>query len=185
MRKIVFSLSTSLDGFFEGPDREIDWSLADDELLAHMNDQFRDASAFLTGRITHELMAAAWSGVADDPDATPLMADFASIWVPKPKYVFSRTVDHAECNATVKREVVVEEIRELQRQPGGDMVVGGPDLARTFRDLDLIDEYWIYVHPVLIGRGHPMFQPTDARSSLTLADTRSFGNGVVRLRYTR
>jgi dihydrofolate reductase len=185
MRKIVFSLAVSLDGFFEGPNHEIDWSLVDDELLAHMNDQFRDASAFLTGRITHELMLRTWPAVAADPDATPLMADFASIWVPKPKYVFSRTIDHTEANATVRPEVVAEEIRELQRQPGGDMVVGGPELARTFRELDLIDEYWVYVHPVLIGRGRPMFQPTDARSSLSLASVRTFGNGVVRMGYAR
>lgn len=185
MRRIVFSLSVSLDGFFEGPNHEIDWSRVDDELMAHMNDQFRDTSMYLTGRITHQLMAAAWSATGADPDAPALAAEFASIWLPTPKYVFSRTLDHADCNATVKRAVDVEEIRALQRQPGGDMVAGGPDLARTFRELDLIDEYRVYVHPVLIGRGRPMFHAADERIGLTLASARTFGNGVVRLSYTR
>jgi dihydrofolate reductase len=185
MRRIVFSLSVTLDGFFEGPEHEIDWSRVDDELMAHMNDRFRDTSLYLTGRITHELMAEAWSATGADPDAPPLAAEFASLWLPTPKLVFSRTIDTAECNASVRREVDVEEIRALQREPGGDMVLGGPDLARTFRELDLIDEYSVYVHPVLIGRGRPMFQPVDGRTGLALADVLTFGNGVVRLRYAR
>jgi len=185
MRKIVFSLSTSLDGFIEGPDREIDWHLVDDELMAHMNEVFRPMSAFLTGRVTHELMAKDWPAVMALPDPAMLMADFASIWGPKPKYVFSRTLDRADWNATIVRDVVVDEIRELQRQPGGDMAVGGPVLATRFRELDLIDEYRVYVHPIVIGRGRPMFPPADTRADLRLVDMHRFGNGVALLHYAR
>ena len=185
MRKIVLSLSMSLDGFIEGPNREIDWHLVDDELMGHLVDLHRGISAFVSGRVTHELMVRDWPPIAADPDAPPLMADFAAIWVPKPKIVFSRTLETSDWNTSVKREVVVEEIRELQAQPGGDMALGGPELAAAFRELDLIDEYRVYVHPVLIGRGRPLFHPTDARSDLRLIDTHRFGNGVALLHYAR
>ena len=78
-----------------------------------------------------------------------------------------------------------EEIKALKAQPGGDLVLGGADLAATFMAHDLIDEYRIHVHPVVIGRGKPLFQPSDTRVQLELAETRTFGNGVVLLRYER
>ena len=185
MRKIVYSLTASLDGFVEGPNREIDWHQVDDELHQHLNDLYRDVSAFLTGRVTHELMTAAWPAVAADPAATGTMAEFAAIWCAKPKHVFSRTWQRTDWHTTVHREVDVEQIRALQREPGGDMSVGGPDLARTFRELDLVDEYRIYTCPVLIGRGRPMFPEVDARADLRLVDQRQFGNGVTLRHYTR
>jgi dihydrofolate reductase len=83
------------------------------------------------------------------------------------------------------RDVVAGEIAELKAQPGGDMVLGGADLAAAFMRQDLIDEYRIYVHPVVIGRGKPLFPASDATISLRLAETRTFGNGVVLLRYQR
>jgi dihydrofolate reductase len=82
-------------------------------------------------------------------------------------------------------EVVPEEVMRLKAQPGGDLVLGGADLGAAFRRFDLIDEYWIYVHPILIGKGKPMFRPSDRTTSLRLAATRIFGNGVVLLDYQR
>jgi dihydrofolate reductase len=83
------------------------------------------------------------------------------------------------------RDVVVEEIMALKAQPGGDLALGGADLAAAFMQHDLIDEYRIYVHPILIGRGKPLFQESDDKINLRLAETRTFGNGVVLLRYQR
>jgi dihydrofolate reductase len=102
-----------------------------------------------------------------------------------PNIVFSKTLQRADWNATVVRDVVVEEIMRLKAQPGGDLVLGGADLAATFMPHDLIDEYRLYVHPVLIGKGKPLFQPSDAKVNLRLAETRTFGNGVVLLCYQR
>ncbi|MGZ4431426.1 MAG: dihydrofolate reductase family protein, partial [Gaiellales bacterium] len=90
----------------------------------------------------------------------------------------------ADWNTTIVREVVAEEVMRLKAQPGGDLVLGGGDLAATFMRLDLIDEYRLYIHPVVIGRGKPLFQP-DVRITLQLAEARTFGNGVVLLRYRR
>ncbi|MEV6315498.1 dihydrofolate reductase family protein [Streptomyces sp. NPDC051776] len=185
MRKIVLSLSMSLDGFFEGPNREIDWHFVDDELHRHFNEWIRTVGGFLTGRVTHELMASYWPTADADPSVGETEAEFAGIWRDMPKIVFSRTVAKADWNATVKREVVVEEIEELKDQPGGDLVLGGPDLAETFRRHDLIDEYRIYIHPVLLGRGRPLFRESDSRPRLRLAESHTFGSGVVLLRYER
>jgi dihydrofolate reductase len=94
-------------------------------------------------------------------------------------------LERADWNSTVVRDVVPEEVRELKAQPGGDMVLGGADLAASFMRHDLIDEFRIYVHPVVIGRGRPLFPAADAKIDLKLVETRPFGNGVVLLRYQR
>lgn len=178
-------MSVSVDGFFEGPNRELDWQLVDHELHTHFNEWLATASAFLDGRVTYELMAQYWPTADRDPSSSPPVVEFSRIWRNMPKIVFSRTLEKADWNATVVRDVVPEEIRKLKAQPGGDMVLGGAELAATFRRLDLIDEYRLYVHPVLIGRGRHLFEPSDTKISLRLAETRTFGNGVVLLRYAR
>ncbi|AZS70600.1 deaminase [Streptomyces lydicus] len=186
MRKIILSLSVSVDGFFEGPDREIDWHLVDDELHQYFNDWLRTMGAFLTGRVTHELMAGFWPTADADPANAGPMAEFAGIWRDMPKYVFSRTLEDAGgYHSTLVRDVVPEEIMALKAQPGGDLVLGGPNLAEAFRQHDLIDEYRLFVHPVLIGRGKPLFRTADTRTALELAGTRTFGSGVVLLHYRR
>ena len=113
------------------------------------------------------------------------MVEFARIWRDTPKIVFSRTLERADWNTTVVRDVVAEEVMELKAQPGGDMGLGGADIAAAFRRHDLIDEYRLYVHPILIGQGKPLFQPSGVKINLRLAETRPFGNGVVLLRYQR
>jgi dihydrofolate reductase len=185
MRKIILFMSVSLDGFIEGPDRELDWHMVDDELHSHFNEQLRAMGAFLNGRVTYELMAGFWPTADADPSSTGPMAEFAGIWRDMPKIVFSRTLERADWNTTIVRDVVVEEIMALTAQPGGDLALGGADLAAAFMQHDLIDEYRLYIHPILIGRGKPLFQASDTRTKLRLAETRTFGNGVVLLRYQR
>jgi dihydrofolate reductase len=185
MRKIILMMSVSVDGFIEGPDREIDWHMVDDELHGHFNEQLSARGAFLNGRVTHELMAGFWPTADSDPSSTGPMVEFARIWRDTPKIVYSRTLERAGWNTTIVRDVVPEEVMELKAQPGGDLSLGGADLAAAFMRHDLIDEYRLYVHPVVIGRGKPLFQPTDAKIDLRLAESRRFGNGVVLLRYER
>jgi dihydrofolate reductase len=185
MRKIVLMLSVSLDGFFEGPNGELDWQLVDDELHEHFNEVLGAMGGFLSGRVTYELMAGFWPTADEDPTSTKPMVGFARIWRDMPKIVYSTTVDHADWNATVVRDVVPAEVLKLKEQPGGDLALGGANLAAAFMRYDLIDEHRIYVHPVLIGRGKRLFEPSDAKVDLRLAETRSFGSGVVLLRYER
>jgi dihydrofolate reductase len=184
MRKIILMMSLSLDGFFEGPDHELGWQLIDEELHGHFNEWLKSAGGFLDGRVTHELMAGYWPTADADPASTATEAEFAGIWRDMPKIVFSRTLERADWNATIVRDVVVEDIKDLTAQPGGDLVLGGANLAAAFMRLDLIDEYRLYVHPVVIGQGNPLFPP-DARMQLQLSETRTFSSGVAMLRYQR
>ncbi|MBK3589935.1 dihydrofolate reductase family protein, partial [Streptomyces sp. MBT57] len=105
MNKIVSSISVSLDGFFEGPDRDIEWHSVDDEVHQHFNDVLRTAGAFVEGRVTYQLMEEFWPTADQDPDSAGPMAEFAGIWREMPKYVYSRTLESVGPGATLLREV--------------------------------------------------------------------------------
>jgi dihydrofolate reductase len=185
MRKVILFVQVSLDGFFEGPKKELDWNMVDDELHAHILEELRPMGAFLSGRITYELMAGYWPAADADPESTPFVKEFAPIWREMPKVVYSKTLTSAGWNTTIARDVVPGEVEELKRGARGDLVVGGGDLGAAFMAQDLIDEYRIYVHPIRIGEGKRLFPPSTAKVLLRLAGTRTFGNGVVLLRYER
>ncbi|MEV5984545.1 dihydrofolate reductase family protein [Streptomyces sp. NPDC052051] len=187
MRKIILMMSMSLDGYIEGPDREIDWHLVDDELHQHFNDVLKEMGAFLQGRVTYQLMADYWPTADRDPAASAPVVEYARIWRNMPKVVFSRTLQHADWHSTIVRDVDVEDILALKAQEGGDLVLGGADLAAEFLRNDLIDEFRIYVHPVLVGCGKPLFHEAEAHhlTSLHLMHSRRFANGVVLLHYER
>ena len=178
MRRIVVHMGVSLDGFFEGPDHDISWHLVDDEMLTFINEYLATTSAFLFGRVTHRLMVNAWATADQD-------REFPDIYRRIPRIVFSRTLEQDEWATSVHREVDPDEIRALQQQPGGDMTISGADLIATFRKHDLIDEYRLFVNPVLVGRGRRLFESEGMPADLRLAGTRAFGNGVVMLRYER
>src|SRR4029453_11967176 len=129
MRKIILMMSVSVDGFIEGPNREIDWHMVDDELHPPFNEQAAAMGGFLSGRVTHELMAGFWPTADEDPASTEPMVEFARIWREKPKIVYSKTLDRADWNTTVVRDVVVEDVQKLKEQPGGDLSLGGGDLG--------------------------------------------------------
>ena len=185
MRKIILMTSVSLDGFIAGPNGELDWGRVDDEVHSHFNDVLGSMSVFLFGRVMYEMMVEFWPTADSDPASTPPMVEYAGIFRQMPKIVYSKTLERADWNATIVRDVVPEEIQELKARPGGDMSIGGADLAAEFLRHDLIDEYRLYVHPVVIGRGKRLFQSSDKKIDLELAETRTFGNGVVLLRYQR
>ncbi|WP_309112403.1 dihydrofolate reductase family protein [Saccharothrix sp.] len=176
MAKVILAAGVSVDGFFEGPDREIDWHRVDEELHLHFNDWLSRVDGFIHGRITYDLMAAYWPTADREPSATPAEVEFAGIWRDKPKIVYSRTLGEAGWGSTIRREVVPEQVKALE----GTFTVGGAELADAFVGHGLIDEYRIYVHPVAIGDGRPLFRRA---VDLELLDTRTFGNGVVLLRY--
>jgi dihydrofolate reductase len=185
MRKVVLMMSVSLDGFIEGPNREIGWHQVDDELHSHFNEVLSTMGAFLSGRVTYELMAGFWPTADEDPTNPPVMVEFSRIWRDTPKIVYSTSLDQAQWNTTVVRDVVADEVNALKAEPGGDLALGGSDLLASFMRLGLVDEYRVYVHPVLIGVGKPLFQGSAATVNLDLVETRRFGNGVVLLRYVQ
>jgi dihydrofolate reductase len=184
MRKVSLWMQMSLDGYTEGPNGEFDWPVVNEELHAYFVDELRAMGAFLYGRKVYEGMVAFWPTADMNPSSTPLQAEYARLWKPMPKIVFSKTLDHVEWNTTVVSENIADEVARLKQQPGKDLVLfGGADIASTFMRLGLIDEYRLFVHPVAVGGGTRLFPATDERVKLTLVEARTFDAAVVHLRY--
>ena len=174
----------SLDGFIEGPDRNLDWPIIDEELHTFINNQQREIDTFLFGRRMYEVMVY-WETADKDPSNPEYALEFARIWKNIHKVVFSKTLEHVQGNATLSRGNIVEEIARLKAVPGKDVSVGGATIAAALRQHGLIDEYQLFIHPVILGSGAPMFPPLDNKINLRLAGTRTFGSGVVFLSYQR
>jgi dihydrofolate reductase len=182
MGKLIYSLSVSLDGFAESSSHSLDWAEIDEELHTFFNDQSREISASLYGRRMYELMFGYWPTAGADPAAAPAEVEFAGIWKRIPRIVFSTTLDEVDPGSRLVRSDAAEEVARLKAQPG-DMDVGGPTLASTLMRAGLIDEYRLFVHPIILGAGTPFFTALETRIPLRLLETRTFGSGVVYLRY--
>jgi dihydrofolate reductase len=182
MRKLIYSMGVSLDGFIAGPDGDIDWSAPDEELHRFYNQQARETGTELYGRRLYEAMRY-WETADEQPSATEPELEFARIWKDTPKIVFSRTLEKVEGNARLVRDNVAEEVARLKEEPGKDLAVGGAGLASAVMKLGLIDEYRLFVNPVVLGGGTPYFPALDQRINLELVETRTFGSRVVYVRY--
>jgi dihydrofolate reductase len=183
MRKLIYSLTVSLDGYIAGPDGAIDWSVPDEELFRFHTQHVREIGVQLCGRRLYETMVY-WETAEESPlDAQEV--EFAQIWKALPKVVFSTTLQSVVGNTRLARDGLGEEISRLKEQPGKDIAVGGAGLARACMKLELIDEWRLFVSPVLLGRGTPYFPTLDERINLELVETTTFGSRVVYLRYRR
>jgi dihydrofolate reductase len=184
MRKLIYSMGVSLDGFIAGPGGEIDWSAPDEELHRFHNDQTREIGAHVLGRRLYEVMVY-WETADEKPSLSDYELEFARIWKAQPKVVFSKTLEKVVGNARLIRDNAAEEVARLKEQPGKDLSVGGAALASTFTRLGLIDEYRLFVSPVVLGGGTPYFPPLEERVNLELVETHTFGSRVVYARYRR
>jgi dihydrofolate reductase len=176
-------MSVSLDGFIEDRNGDLNWSYPDEDLHKHFNDLESTIDLHLYGRRLYENMAAYWPTADENPSAPRVEIEYARIWKRMPKIVFSKTIDQVGWNSRLVRGDIAEEVNRLKEQSGKDMSVGGAELASSFMKLGLIDEYWLYLHPVVLGGGKPMFRPLHIKINLLLVETRRFGSGVVLLRY--
>jgi dihydrofolate reductase len=185
VRKVIYSMGVSLDGFIARPDGDIGLLVPDEEQHRFHNQQAREMGEQLCGRRLYEVMAVWETFAEENPSAPEHELEFAGIWKETPKVVFSRTLERVEGNSRLVRDNVVDEVTRLKEQPGKDMAVGGAELAATFTRLGLIDEYRPFVNPVVLGGGTPYLPPMDEQIDLRLVETHKFGNGVVYLRYQR
>ena len=183
MGRLTYSLSASMDGFAAAPGGSLDWVDVDEELHSYFNDEARKLSGSLYGRRLYELMSAYWPTAGTDPAATPAAVEFGRIWVALPKIVFSSTLEEVAWNSRLVRGDAIEEVARLKAEPGFDMDVGGPTLAGSLLRAGLVDEIQVVVHSVVLGAGLPFFPPLDTPIKTRLLETRTFGSGVVLLRY--
>lgn len=183
MRRIVLSMNVSVDGYFEGPGHDLSWHRVDEELHQHFNDELAQASLFVDGRVTWELMAEYWPHADERPDAVGPEREFARIWRDTPKVVYSRTLTEAGWGTQIRREVDPVAVAAEKEEPGGPVYLGGAVLAGAFLAHGLVDELQLYVHPVVVGAGRRPFPDAGVTADLTPLGTRTFGNGVTLLRY--
>jgi dihydrofolate reductase len=184
MRKLIYSMTMSLDGYIAGPGGNIDWSAPDEELHRFHNDEVRELGVHLLGRRLYETMVY-WETADQDPSASEVTVDFARIWQALPKVVFSKTLDRVEGNTRLASAGVAEEVARLKEEPGGDLAVGGAGLASELIEHNLIDDYHVFMCPILLGGGTPYFPAMERRIELELLDTRTFAGGVEYLHYVR
>jgi dihydrofolate reductase len=185
MRKVIFDMSVSLDGFIEDTRGDFSFADPDTELHQHFNDRESAVDTHLYGRRMYELMTAFWPTADQDPSQPPVVLEYARIWKSKKKFVFSQTLTEAGWGFQLIRGNVAEEIRKLKAQPGLGMSVGGPNLASSLMRFGLIDEFGLYIHPVIVGGGKPFFSELADKINLKLVETQTFGSGVVMLRYAK
>ncbi len=183
MRKLIYSMTVSLDGYIAAADGAIDWSVPDEELFRFHHRHVQEIGVYLCGRRLYETMVY-WETAAESPLAAEHV-EFAQTWKALPKIVFSTTLESAVGNTRLARDGVREEVSRLKQQPGKDIAVGGAGLARACMELELIDEWRLFVSPVLLGGGTPYFPTLDTRIDLELVETKTFGSRVVYLRYGR
>jgi dihydrofolate reductase len=185
LKKVIVQMSVSLDGYFEGPDGDLSWHMITEESHHDVNEFIRqEIGTFLHGRVMHEMMVGFWPTADQEPDCPEPMRDFAGIYREMPKIVYSSTYDDTSWNTTIARTVDPAEIQRLKEQPGGALGVGGAGLIASFLEHDLIDEWRLYVVPVILGAGRRLF-PDGVRIPLRLTESRTFDNGVILARYAR
>ena len=183
MRRVTYSMSASLDGYIVGPDGGFDWGNPDEDILRFWNDQIRGVGVHLMGRRLYETMLY-WETADEDPLLGVAELEWAALWKPLPKVVFSTTLSAVQGTARLVSGGLAEEIERLRAEPGdGDIAIGGATLADQAAALDLIDEYRVVVYPVLVGGGIPYFSQRERRVDLELVETRTFSSNVVYLRY--
>lgn len=183
MRRVTYSMGVSLDGYIVGPDGEFGWTEPDEEVYGFVTDQIREVGVHLMGRRLYETMLY-WETADQDPSLDASMLEWAGIWKPLPKVVFSTTLSAVQGNARLASGGLADEIERLRAEPGaGHIAIGGATLAAEAAALGLIDEYRPKVYPVLVGGGIPFFPQLERRVDLELLETRTFSSKVVYLRY--
>lgn len=181
MGKLIYSILASLDGYVADQDGKFDWAEPDEEVHAFVNELARPVGTHLYGRGMYEVMIA-WETL-DLADQPSVIRDFAEIWRASDKIVFSRTLESVSGAKTVlEREFDPDAIRRLKEQTGHDLAVAGPRLAGEAIKAGLVDEFQLFLAPVILGAGKRAL-PDDARVDLELLDERRFRSGFVFVRY--
>jgi len=183
MRTVTYSMGVSLDGYIVGPDGGFDWTAPDEEVFRFAIDQVRQVGVHLLGRRLYETMLY-WESADQDPSLDEAMLEWAALWKPLPKVVFSTTLSAVQGTGSLASGGLVAEVERWRAEPGeGNIAIGGATLAAEAAASGLIDEYRARVYPVLVGGGIPFFPQRERQVELELVESRTFSSGVVYLRH--
>lgn len=179
MRKLIAAINMTLDGYCDHTA-----GIVDDELHQHYNDLLRNADTLLYGRVTYQLMESYWPNVVKNPTGNKAEDDFAVLIDDITKIVFSHTLKNVGWkNARLTTASLEEEVVKLKQQTGKAILAGSPSLIAQLMQLDLIDEYQLCVHPIVLGNGLPLFKNIGDKKDLKLMRTKIFGTGSITLYY--
>jgi dihydrofolate reductase len=182
MAKLIYSAIASLDGYVADEDGNFDWAAPDEEVHTFANDLARSVGTYLYGRRIYDVMAV-WETDHTPADQSPVMRDFAQIWQAADKIVYSKTLETVSTTRTrIERDFDPEAVRQMKARAGRDISVGGPELAAQAIKAGLVDEWHLFVTPIVVGGGKRSL-PDDVRVKLELLDERRFEGGVVHLHY--
>jgi len=187
MRKLVLFMHASLDGFVAGPNGEMDWISVNDEIFEYAGRRTDEADTALYGRVTYEMMDNYWPTAADQPSASKHDIDHSRWYNKVAKVVFSRTMKN---NDSKKVKVISgnlnKEMTGLKQAAGKDILIfGSPRAVHSLMAEDLIDDYWLFINPIFLGGGIPLFKDIKSRAALKLIENKAFASGVVCLHYER
>lgn len=187
MRKLTLFMHASLDGFVGGPNGEMDWIQADEQMFDYAAQRTNESDVALYGRVTYEMMDSYWPTAADKPNATKHDIEHGQWYNKVAKVVVSKSMMGKKIdNATIVSDNVGAEINKIKQQNGKDIIIfGSPSASHTLMQADQIDEFWIFVNPVILGEGIPLFNGLKERQKLKLLESKIFTSGVVCLHYER
>ena len=179
-------MHVSLDGFAAGPKGEMNWIHVDEEIFDYAGERTNSADTALYGRVTFEMMQAYWPTAGNKPNASKHDIEHSTWYNKVVKIVLSKTMKEEDLtNTTVISDNVEDKINKLKQQPGNDILMfGSPSAAHTLMQADLIDDFWLFINPVLIGKGIPVFKNVN-RTPLKLIASTAFSSGVVCLHYQK
>ena len=187
MKKLIFFIHTSLDGFVGGLKGEMNWILIDDSMFDFVATMTEKADTALYGRVTYEMMQNYWPNADKQPNASKHDREHAAWYRKVSKVVLSKTLNEIGLeNTKVLNENLSENISKLKNQDGKNILIfGSPSASHSLLALGLIDEYWVFVNPVLLGEGIPLFKGVTEPTKLNLVESKTFSNGVIALHYER
>ncbi|MGE2736649.1 dihydrofolate reductase family protein [Mycolicibacterium vaccae] len=183
MGRLIYGFNVSVDGYIADAQGSIDWSAPSEELHRYWNDFERETALSFYGRRLYELMSAYWPTADQDPDAGPIIRDYAQVWCDMPKVVFSRTLESVDWNSRLERGDPVEVVKKMKAETDGNMEVAGATLAAPIVQAGLVDEFRLVIAPTAVGGGLPFFPTLPSWITLRLLENRTFPGGTVLLRY--
>ena len=186
MRKLISFMHISLDGFVAGPGGEMDWIKVDNEIFEFVGKRISEGDTALYGRVTYEMMEGYWPTAGDQPTASKHDIEHSKWYKKAHKVVLSKTMKATGlANTEIVSDNLAGRINEIKQRPGNEILVfGSPTATHSLIQLNLIDGYWLFVNPVILGRGIPLFVNIRDKIKLNLRSTHQFACGVTELNYT-
>jgi dihydrofolate reductase len=187
MRNLIFFMHTSLDGFVAGPNGEMDWIKFDDSLFDFVGTMTAKADMALYGRVTYEMMQGYWPNAGKQPNASKHDKEHSEWYNTVSKIVLSRTIEENGLqNTKVISDKVSENINNIKQQEGKDILIfGSPRASQSLLNEGLIDEFWLFLNPIILGKGMPLFVDISGTTNLNLVESKTFECGVIAVHYKK